>query len=508
MFDEARRARLWRPTKPWRSWRAYRDAALHRFVNEQVYPFSAYYRRVFDENKIDPKTIRSVDDLRRLPFTTKADIAPTPGDPAPHLRLVLQPDAQSMRKYATLGRRASLGWARLVSGPEGAVDLLRREYAPVHVTFTTGRTALPTQFVYAASDFDRLGESGKRLFDTLLGSKQQIRTLDAFPYAPHLAFWQTVAAGLATTTLALHTGGGKAMGTAGNLAALERMQPTMLVGVPGYVYHLLRSAVDRRMRVSSLTHIVLGAERAPPALKLRLAELCGQLGSRRVVVQGTYGFTEARHAWAECPPPDHDTSYGYHTFPDFDVFEIVDPKTGEPVGEGERGEIVFSNLAGRGSCVLRYRTGDIADGGIVYEPCPGCRRVVPRISTKVSRASDVGEFRLTKIRGTLVDLNSFLPSMAAVPEVVEWQLTVRKVNDDPDELDELVLSIAVRDGVDQAQLKARLAQMLLTDTEVAPNRIDIVPLVELESSLGLDTRMKELRIRDIRRPSRDPEKEG
>ena len=498
MFDEIRGAPLWRPIKPWRWWKTRRDAALHRFVNEQLYPYSPYYRRVFNEHKIDPRSIRTVEDLRRLPFTTKKDIAPTAEDPTRHLGLVLQPNADLIRKYAAVERKLKLAWARLTGGPGAAGEFMLREYAPVHITFTTGRTALPTQFLYASGDLDRLAESGKRIFEVLLGAKPHIRTLDVFPYAPHLAFWQTVVAGLATTTLALHTGGGKVMGTQGNLAALERMQPTMLVGVPGYVYHLLRAAVEQNMKVSSLRHVVLGADRAPPAFRKRLADLCGLLGSAGVAVQGVYGFTEARAAWGECPAPNADTSFGYHTYPEFDLFEIINPDTGEPVEDGERGEIVYSNLVGRGSCVLRYRTGDIADEGIVYDPCIGCGRIVPRISAQISRQSDVGEFHLTKIRGTLVDLNNFLPSMAAMPEIIEWQLTVRKHNDDPNELDELILGIAVREGVDSEQLKGRLTQKLLSDTEVAPNRIDIVPLVELEASLGLDTRMKELRIRDLR----------
>ncbi|MBV8670403.1 MAG: hypothetical protein JO098_01460, partial [Candidatus Eremiobacteraeota bacterium] len=73
---------------------------LSRFINEQLYPYSVFYRRVFDEHHIDPRKIRSVDDLKRLPFTTKADIAPTPEHPARALDLVLRPDKEAIRKYA------------------------------------------------------------------------------------------------------------------------------------------------------------------------------------------------------------------------------------------------------------------------------------------------------------------------------------------------------------------------------------------------------------------------
>jgi phenylacetate-coenzyme A ligase PaaK-like adenylate-forming protein len=276
------------------------------------------------------------------------------------------------------------------------------------------------------------------------------------------------------------------------------MQPNILLGVPGYVYHMLRQAQISGVRLEKLTRICLGGERVPMPLKARLGEICEQMGRPGVHVQSVFGFTESRQCWAECSPPNHDTTYGFHTYPDFDVFECIDPATGEPVGPGERGEIVYSTLAGRGSCVLRYRTGDIAEDGIVYDPCPGCGRIVPRVSINLSRRSDVTEFQLTKIRGTLVDLNNFLPSMASVADVVEWQLIVRKANDDPDDLDEIALHIAVRDGCDEAALKEMLTKKLLAETEVAPNIIDILPLAQLEADLGLDTQLKELRIRDLR----------
>jgi phenylacetate-CoA ligase len=367
----------------------------------------------------------------------------------------------------------------------------------VHVIFTTGRTALPTQFVYAPPDMDRLHVIGKRIAE-IVGILPDDRTLNVFPFAPHLAFWQAFAVGQANATLMLHTGGGKVMGTAGNVMALQRMQPNIIIGVPGYVYHMLRQAQSSGVRLEKLTRVCLGGERVPLPLKARLGELCEEMGRPGVRVQSVWGFTESRQCWAECTPPDHDTTYGFHTYPDFEVFECIDPATGESVGPGERGEIVYSTVTGRGSCVLRYRTGDIAEDGIVYDPCPGCGRIVPRVSTNLSRRSDITEFQLTKIRGTSVDLNNFLPAMAEVADVVEWQLIVRKAHDDPDDLDEIVLHIAVRDGCDEAALKAMLTKKLLADTEVAPNVIDILPLARLEADLGLDTQLKELRIRDLR----------
>jgi phenylacetate-CoA ligase len=503
VLERLRASPVWRPTRPWREWEAERDLLLHRFITEQVYPFSPFYRKLFDAHGVKPSSIRGVRDLRHLPFTTKHDIAPTPDHPTQALDLILQPSEDAIRHAAPKGVAARLLFERLRRGAPAVHERLRLEYTPVHVTYTTGRSALPTQFFFAPMDFERLHVVGKRLME-LCGVRPGDRGLNVFPFAPHLAFWQTFAVGQAMTMLIVHTGGGKVMGTGGNIAALERLQPAILIGVPGYVYHMLRQAAEQGVQLHELRFIALGAERVPSALKARLMSLCAKMGAKNVVVHGVYGFTEARHAWAECVPPDADTSYGYHTYPEYDIFELVNPETGEPVEPGERGEIVYTSLHGRGSVVLRYRTGDIADGGIVYEPCPGCGRVVPRISSAISRRSDMGEFKLTKIRGTLVDLNEFLPVMASQHEVIEWQLVVQKHNDDPDDLDELLLSIAIHADADAETVKQQIASRLLAALEIAPNRIDVLPLAQLEVNLGLDTQLKEMRIRDLRNVMQQP----
>lgn len=497
MLERVHSALFWRPAKPWVDWRAEQGARLHRFVNEQLYPYSPFYRRLFDGHKIDPRSIRTVDDLQRIPFTTKRDIAPTSDDPSRHLDIVLQPDLEKLRRYASKTTLARLIAKRTFEGEDAAREAVRREYGPVHVIFTTGRSALPTQFVYSPVDFERLHLVGRRVAE-VGGIDGSMRSLNVFPFAPHLAFWQTYAVGQSVPTLMVHTGGGKVLGTDGNINALVRMQPDVLIGIPGFVYHMLRQAASMGVRLTKLRKIALGGERVPLGLRAKLGELCEQTGVRDVRVQSVLGFTEARHCWAECVPPDHATSYGFHTYPDLEIFECLDPETDRPVGPGERGELVYTALDGRGSCVIRYKTGDIAEGGIVYDACPGCGRVVPRISSTLSRRSDVGEFQLTKIRGTLVDLNNFLPCMASIDEVVEWQVIIRNRAGEEHELDEIVLYVALRDGVDPVAAKRKISARVLNDVEVAPNAIEVLPLATLTENLGLDTEMKELRIRDLR----------
>jgi len=77
----------------------YRDGKLSHFVSTQLYPYSPFYRKMFDDNKVKPGDIRSVEDLRRLPFTYKADIAPTAEDTERFRRFVLEPDAELIKTY-------------------------------------------------------------------------------------------------------------------------------------------------------------------------------------------------------------------------------------------------------------------------------------------------------------------------------------------------------------------------------------------------------------------------
>ena len=136
------------------------------------------------------------------------------------------------------------------------------EYKPVHLHFTTGRSANATPFLYTAHDLERLEESGRRMVE-VLGLPQNEYVVNAFPYAPHLAFWQTFYAVKGANIMCLHTGGGKILGTDKIIKSLESMKAYGLVGMPGYLYHLLRSARDKRTDLIKLGLVNFGAERVP-----------------------------------------------------------------------------------------------------------------------------------------------------------------------------------------------------------------------------------------------------
>lgn len=473
------------------------NAKLREFVQQQLYPFSPFYRELFDKNKIDPRSVNRVEDLSRVPFTTKKDLLPTEEKPRKALEFVLQPNAELIQKHWPLSKKLPLLWTKMTQGPDAAKNRVRAQYYPIFVTFTTGRSSAPVSFLYTQHDMELLHESGYRLLD-VAQLPPDTKCVNMFPYAPHLAFWQVTFAGVSSGIFILGTGGGKVLGTAGNIRAVERLQSDTIMGVPGFVYHCLREARDSGVKFPSLRRIILGAEKIPNGMREKMAEICREMGSPGVQIFGTYGFTEARMAWMECPSADGQST-GYHLFPDLCLFEVVDPQTGELKGEGEDGELVFTPLHGRGSCVFRYRTGDLVKGGIRWDPCPSCGRTVPRISSSLSRASNNTGLSLTKIKGTLVSLDELALILGEFKEIEEWQIELRKKNNDPMELDELVVYLALRNGCDAEALKKTIRDRMISIVEIVPNAIELLSLKEMLEKLGMESEMKEKRFLD-RRP--------
>jgi hypothetical protein len=283
----------------------------------------------------------------------------------------------------------------------------------------------------------------------------------------------------------------------GNTVRVSTHEPMPSGAMPGIAYHLARIAREEGRDLSSLSTIILGAEKITPGLRHKMAETLEACGARQPRILATYGFTEARQAFAECPT-DYEHSSGYHLFPDLSVVEIIDPETLEPVGEGEAGEVVFTAISGHGSCVLRYRTGDMAMGGVTWEPCPHCSRTVPRLSADLRRVSDTHALELTKVRGTLVDLPSLGGLLSDDPAVEEWQVVMAKKDDDPHELDELRVRVSLKGGANRERWEKTFRTRVVDQIEVSPNQIHFYETSKLLELLGMETEMKEKRYLDLR----------
>src|SRR6266545_7454275 len=437
---------------------------LRNYLRRVVLPFSAHYRRIFRQHNLSADSFQSLADLSRLPFTSKSDLLNTADHPQRSQEFVLVPEQR------VLARRPSTIWRALWRGRAAVRESFESEFRPIFLTSTTGRSAEPIPFLFTQHDLDNLTLAGKRLFE-VGGARREMRMLSLFPYAPHLAFWQTHYGGAAFGVFTASTGGGKVMGTDGNLRLIGKIKPDVLIGMPTFIYHVLHQAVEQEMRCENLRRIVLGGEKVPDGMRRKLAHLAGELGAGETDIVATYGFTEAKMAWGECPGGGDEGPGSYHLYPDLGIFEVIDPKTGEALPPGHSGELVFTPLDARGTVVLRYRTGDFIDGGLVYEPCPRCCRRTPRLVGNISRSSEVKEMRLDKIKGTLVDFNQLEHVLDDAEHIGAWQLELRKRNDDPLEVDELILHVAKVAGADVSRLIQDLNNRFVAKTEIHPNRI-------------------------------------
>lgn len=488
---------------PWRSInslsysdiRDLQNKQLNYFINTHVYPFSPHYRNVFDQNKINPKHIRKIDDLKHIPFSSKHDLV-TQENPLKYKDFILQPDQEKIRQYWPKDKLMELALTAMIKGKGYITDELAKEYRPVFMTFTTGTTSAPVPFTYSRYDLNNLNISGARMV-SLFQVDPDERIMNIFPFAPHLAFWQVFFGGIESNVFCFSTGGGKVLGTDGNMTAMLRIKPSVILGVPSYIYHLVRFAQEKGHDLSFLKKIVLGAAKVTVPYKQKLAQMLAEQGAKDVRIFGTYGFTEARSAWAECPA-DHQASSGYHLYPDKEIFEIIDPATGEVLPDNEDGELVYTSLDARASVVLRYRTGDFVKGGIVHEPCPFCGRRTLRLSSDISRLSDTKDLQLSKVKGTLVNLNHFGMVLNDISDIDEWQIEIRKHNNDPYEVDEVIVYITPKLGVAENYIGNLIKEKLIGATEIAPNEIKLVPLPEMLKRLELETANKEKRIIDTR----------
>lgn len=492
---------------------------LRQWLRDVVLPFSAHYGTLFRNLGLTADSIQSADDLEKIPFTTKADLLNTPERPERFRDFVLIPDEK------ILSRRLKTVCDAILKGRDAVHKEFEAEFRPVFMTFTTGRSAEPVPVLYTQQDMKILAEAGRRVME-VCGARREHRLLNAFPYAPHLAFWLTHYAGTEFGAMMFSSGGGKVMGTDGTLRLIRKLKPDNLIGIPTFLYHVLSQAVAEKVLCRNLRNIVLGGEKVSDGLREKFRDLARSLGSENVNILATYGFTEAKMAFAECPGPQDGglraresaigrngrqekgslvamngsgtAGTGYHLYPDFGIVEIIDPKTGKTVPNGQPGEIVFTPLAARGTVLLRYRTGDYIDGGLTFEPCPYCGRTAPRLVGNISRSSEIREMRLDKLKGTLVDFNELEHVLDGAPHVGSWQVELRKANDDPLERDEIILHVQKVDDGDEATVARDLSERCYNTADVHPNKILFHDPATMRELQGVGTQIKEQRLVDHR----------
>src|SRR5437870_4116745 len=132
---------------------------LSHYLRTAVLPFSAHYRELFRQLGLTADSIRTLEDLQRLPFTSKADLVNSPEHPQRFKDFILVPDER------TLARRPGTIVRALLHGRQRVKEDFESEFRPIFVTFTTGRSAEPTPFFYTQRDLANLATAGRRVVE-------------------------------------------------------------------------------------------------------------------------------------------------------------------------------------------------------------------------------------------------------------------------------------------------------------------------------------------------------
>ncbi len=450
---------------------------LTKMLNEELAARHPYYRELFKEKNINPADIRGVEDLSKLPFTEKKDIIAPEGKPFYPKKFVLEPPAEDEKKgkkkgFALFGKKDT--------GPEPS------DYYFFSLYFTAGRTAKPVPIEYTLYDLENLKEAGMRAFDILELTRDDT-VINAFTYAPNAYFWQTFYSTIGIGSTALQTGGGKVLGMEKILKAMDSMEAPVLFVAPGYARFALQTLEHFGFSAANLEKIVIGIDYAPQSAVERIAKLMESVGAKENNVQRMYFVSEAKSGWAECAP-----GFGYHTNPDHILIEIIDPESGEVLGEGEKGEVVVTHLDTRGTVFLRFRTGDIATGGITTEPCPNCKRTVPRIMGDIERSHLYLELQ-GKEGPVQFNANQLREKMFANEDVLLWYAEISH----SDSGDEIKVVVKGTSGSDEDVLLKTLQQDLQAESKV-PLSVETSTLDAVANHIGLEKYTTEQTIFDNR----------
>jgi phenylacetate-CoA ligase len=364
---------------------------LHDTVG-YVYKNCPLYKSKLDAYGITPRDIKSIDDIKKLPFTAKDD----------------------MRDSYPFG---------LFSAPV-------HNLAEIHVS--SGTTGNPTVVGYTKDDLKLWGEVMARVL-CCAGAEPHDRIQIAYGY------------GLFTGGLGFHYGSLE-MGltiipassgqTKRQLKLMTDFKPRILACTPSYALYMVEEARELGLKPteSSWEIGVFGAEPWSESMRKEIETQWNMLAT------DVYGLSEVIG-----PGVAQECKYkaGLHLFSDVFYPEVIDPKTGLDVKDGQRGELVITTITKQGIPLLRYRTRDIVS--IKYERCK-CGRTSPRISKIMGRTDD-----MIIVRG----INVFPSQIEHVLLGIEgtqphYQLIVdRKAG----ELDELEVLVEVEEKIFSDEIK-------------------------------------------------------
>lgn len=317
-----------------------RDELMHlqskRLVKQvnNIYHNVEFYRKKMQAVGLEPGDIKGIEDLHKLPYTTKNDLRDT---------------------Y-----------------PFGLLAVPRSEIVRVHAS--SGTTGKATVVAYTRNDLEVWKECVGRAM-TMAGITKEDTIQIAYGYG-------LFTGGLGAHYGAEHIGATVVPQSTGNTKKLVTMMKdfgtTALACTPSYLLHIAEVIEQENLKDEiRLRTAVCGAEPWTEAMRHQIEEKLG------ISAHDIYGLSEVMGPGVAC---DCEFHQGLHIAEDHFLPEIIDADTLEPIGPNQTGELVFTTLTKEGLPLLRYRTKDLTS--ITYDKCE-CGRTTARISRFKGRTDDM-----------------------------------------------------------------------------------------------------------------------
>ena len=378
-----------------------------------------YVRASLASAGIDARLFRGLDELSRIPISMRRDITDPKRNPDGASGIVLHGTEEGVKRFSDRASLWKVAAARFFGGEEVQERAIESASRPIHVHLADGIGGrLP--IAYTRDDLELLARAGARLA-SVVGLERDDRLLNLVPFGPTLSFWGIYYMAHGVGMTAVHARRDRRDIQAA--MALYADAGTTAVAVPAHeALNFIDAAGVDRIDLSSLRTLIAVGRSLTKEERASVGAALVAAGATEARLASVYGPREGRTLWGECSVPAGRTeSFGLHTYPDLDVVEVISPESLQVLPERVPGEIVITPLGFRGGGVPRWRTGDVALGGLTTEPCPNCGRTVPRVGPTVRsdawiRAVDVaGKPRAVDLRDA---------GAAAAERSTEWQVEV------------------------------------------------------------------------------------
>ncbi len=416
-----------------------REIQLERLkkIVKYAYERVPFYKKKFDEIGLLPEDIKTLEDIKKIPYTTKADLR----DNYPYGLLAVPMD-----------------------------DIVR-----VHAS--SGTSGKPTVVAYTKNDLDMWSDCMARLIVAAGGRKSDIVQI-SFGY------------GLFTGALGLHQGWEKIGATvipasSGNterqVMLMKDLGATALVATPSYGLYI--SEVVEKMGIKKedlkLRIGLFGSEASSPEMHKELQDKLGLFPTDNYGLSEIIGPGVAGECEFKC---------GMHINEDHFYPEIIDKETLQPIEDGEWGELVITTLTKEGLPMLRYRTKDITR--LIKDKCQ-CGRTTVRMDKIQGRSDD-----MLIIRGVNVFPSQIEGVLMSMPEIGgNYEIIVERIG----HMDKLTINVEVKDIglLDNYSKLEDLVKKVKQKLKVVLQIDAVVRLVEPQSLKRFEGKAK--RVTDLRK---------